>query len=298
MELNLQGKSVIVTGGGSNIGRAISLAFAREGVHLTVAEIDEGQGREDRRRGPGPGRRLRHAGQDRRDATGKASRPWSRGRGARTAGWTCSSTTWAGPTTGSSWRRRARSGSKEVQLNLWGMINCTRAVLDGMIARKAGAIVSMGSDAGRMGEFREARVRRVQGRRHRAQQEPRARGRAPRHPAQRGLPRHDHSRVRRGHRRAQHVGGRTPTAPSARRRCRRGSPRPTRSAASARRRTWRRRVLFLASDAASFITGPDAQRERRLHHDVSGQTGDHPMDLATVTFAIDGGHRARRPQPP
>src|SRR5205814_4544623 len=45
---------------------------------------------------------------------------------------------------------------KEIQLNLWGMINCTRAVLDGMIARKAGAIVSMGSDAGRMGEFREA----------------------------------------------------------------------------------------------------------------------------------------------
>jgi 2-hydroxycyclohexanecarboxyl-CoA dehydrogenase len=45
---------------------------------------------------------------------------------------------------------------KEVQLNLWGMINCTRAVLDGMIARKGGAIVSMGSDAGRMGEFREA----------------------------------------------------------------------------------------------------------------------------------------------
>jgi len=45
---------------------------------------------------------------------------------------------------------------KEVQLNLWGMINCTRAVLDGMIERKSGAIVSMGSDAGRMGEFREA----------------------------------------------------------------------------------------------------------------------------------------------
>ena len=44
MNLNLKDKSVIVTGGGSNIGRAISLAFAREGVHLTVAEIDPGQG--------------------------------------------------------------------------------------------------------------------------------------------------------------------------------------------------------------------------------------------------------------
>ena len=55
MELNLGGKSVVVTGGGSNIGRGISLAFAREGVHLTLAEIDEGQGQkvvdEARRRG-------------------------------------------------------------------------------------------------------------------------------------------------------------------------------------------------------------------------------------------------------
>jgi 2-hydroxycyclohexanecarboxyl-CoA dehydrogenase len=35
------------------------------------------------------------------------------------------------------------------------MINCTRAVLDGMVARTSGAVVSLGSDAGRMGEFRE-----------------------------------------------------------------------------------------------------------------------------------------------
>ena len=45
MELNLAGKSVVVTGGGSNIGRAITLAFARERSHVTIAEIDEGQGK-------------------------------------------------------------------------------------------------------------------------------------------------------------------------------------------------------------------------------------------------------------
>ena len=45
---------------------------------------------------------------------------------------------------------------REINLNLWGVINCTRAVLDGMLERRSGAVVSIGSDAGRMGEFREA----------------------------------------------------------------------------------------------------------------------------------------------
>ena len=36
------------------------------------------------------------------------------------------------------------------------MINCTRAVAEGMISRKYGKIISIGSDAGRVGEVREA----------------------------------------------------------------------------------------------------------------------------------------------
>ncbi len=39
MELGLKGKNVIVTGGGSNIGRAIVHAFAAEGCNLTIAEL-------------------------------------------------------------------------------------------------------------------------------------------------------------------------------------------------------------------------------------------------------------------
>lgn len=43
MDLELQGKAVIVTGGGSNIGRAITLGFAREGANITIGDIDSGQ---------------------------------------------------------------------------------------------------------------------------------------------------------------------------------------------------------------------------------------------------------------
>ena len=43
MDLNLKGKSVVVTGGGSNIGRAIVLAFAAEGANITVGDLDQAQ---------------------------------------------------------------------------------------------------------------------------------------------------------------------------------------------------------------------------------------------------------------
>ena len=155
MDLDLKGKSVIVTGGGSNIGRAISLAFAREGVHLTIAEIDEGQGGRSSPRPQGLGAASAHARADRRDALGVGAGDGPRGRGRARAAWTCSSTTWAGRYDRLFVEKTRDEWEQEIQLNLWGMINCTRAVLDGMIARKAGAIVSMGSDAGRMGEFRE-----------------------------------------------------------------------------------------------------------------------------------------------
>jgi 2-hydroxycyclohexanecarboxyl-CoA dehydrogenase len=153
MDLNLAGKSVIVTGGGSNIGRAIALAFARERAHLTIAEIDEEQGRKVAAEAEGLGAKAQVVRTDVTqwpDVQAMVRAVEERyGRVdvlVNNVGWVRDALFME--KTRDEWER-------EVQINLWGMINCTRAVLDGMVARKGGAIVSLGSDAGRIGEFRE-----------------------------------------------------------------------------------------------------------------------------------------------
>jgi len=155
MELNLAGKSVVVTGGGSNIGRAIGLAFARERVNLTIAEIDEGQGKKvaaEAERGGAASAAVIRTDVTKWDSVQAMVRAVEERHGrvdvlVNNVGWTHDRLFI---------EKTREEWDKEVQLNLWGMINCTRAVLDGMIARQSGAVVSMGSDAGRMGEFREA----------------------------------------------------------------------------------------------------------------------------------------------
>ena len=154
MELNLAGKSVVVTGGGSNIGRAITLAFARERSHVTIAEIDAVQGKKVCTEASSAG--AASVAVAATDVTKWESvQAMVREVEARVGrvdvlvnnvGWTMDRLFV---------EKKREEWEKEIQLNLWGMINCTRAVLDGMIAKKSGAIVSLGSDAGRMGEFRE-----------------------------------------------------------------------------------------------------------------------------------------------
>jgi 2-hydroxycyclohexanecarboxyl-CoA dehydrogenase len=153
MDLNLAGKTVIVTGAGSNIGRAIALAFARERANVVVAEIDEGQGAKTAAEAGALGATAIAVRTDvtRWESVQAMVRAVEERFGrvdvlVNNVGWTRDAL--FVEKTRDEWER-------EVQINLWGMINCTRAVLDGMIARKGGAIVSMGSDAGRMGEFRE-----------------------------------------------------------------------------------------------------------------------------------------------
>jgi 2-hydroxycyclohexanecarboxyl-CoA dehydrogenase len=155
MDLQLANRSVIVTGGGSNIGRAISLAFAREGAVLTIADIDEIQAKK-------VATEALQLGAKGADAIKTDVTNWESVQAMVSAveakfgkvdvlvnnvGWTDDKLFIEKPR--AEWER-------EIQLNLWGNINCTRAVLEGMIKRHSGVVVSIGSDAGRMGEYREA----------------------------------------------------------------------------------------------------------------------------------------------
>lgn len=55
MDLELKGKVAIVTGAASGIGRAAALAYAREGAHVIVSDIDEEGGQETVRQIEGAG---------------------------------------------------------------------------------------------------------------------------------------------------------------------------------------------------------------------------------------------------
>jgi 2-hydroxycyclohexanecarboxyl-CoA dehydrogenase len=154
MNLNIENKSVIVTGGGSNIGRAIVLAFAAEGAKIAIADIDAVQAEkvaeEARKAGAASVLVQRTDITKLDDVTALVKRVESE-HGVcdiliNNVGWTV---------IGLFVEQTREQWQREIEINLWGMINCTRSVIDKMIERKSGVVVSIGSDAGRMGEHKE-----------------------------------------------------------------------------------------------------------------------------------------------
>ncbi len=154
MELGLKGKTVIVTGGGSNIGRAVFLAFMSEGCNVVNAELDEVQGQKvvDQAKSlSGKALLVKTDVTDHKSVEAMVKKTLDTFGQidilVNNVGWTFDRLFIEKP---------REELEKEIKINYWGFINCTRAVLDHFIARKSGAIVSLGSDAGRVGEWREA----------------------------------------------------------------------------------------------------------------------------------------------
>lgn len=152
MDLRLADRGVVITGGASNIGRAITLGFAAEGARVLIADIDEAQARAVVSEGAAG--RIAERRTDVTDAQDVAAaiEHAIEALGAvdvlvNCAGWTVDRLFVDKPR--AEWER-------EIDVDMWGFINATRAVLDHMIERGSGRIVSIGSDAGRIGEWREA----------------------------------------------------------------------------------------------------------------------------------------------
>jgi len=151
--MDMENRSVIVTGGASGIGRATALLFARNGARVFVGDVDAIRGAELAAQAAKDALRIEylpleltdpasitafadavHTRTDRADALVNA------------AGWDRSQPFMDNPP--ELWDRL-------IAINLMGAVRLTRAVLPPMIAAGQGKIVNIASDAGRVGSMGE-----------------------------------------------------------------------------------------------------------------------------------------------
>lgn len=154
MDLGLKGKTAIVTGGASNIGRGISMTLAAEGANVVIADLDEKQAAKtvgDIKAAGGKAIAIKVDITKLEDVEAMVKKLIDQYQKVdilvNNAGWDAFA--FFVDTTPDLW-------DKIIKINYVGMMNCCKAVLRPMIAQKSGAIVSIGSDSGRVGGPREA----------------------------------------------------------------------------------------------------------------------------------------------
>ncbi len=151
MDLKLRGKVVLVTGAGQGLGRAIGLAFAREGAHVAFhyhssasgADAAAAEARAFGIRALAVGADLRADG-----AVADAVQKIERELGPIDVLVNNAAATQRKPfleTTPEEW-------APQVDVTVTGTLRITQAVARGMASRRAGAIVSLMGDSGRVGE--------------------------------------------------------------------------------------------------------------------------------------------------
>lgn len=154
MDLGLRNKVAVVTGAGSGIGEAVALSLAEEGVCLIATDLNgetaEATAAEVNAQG---GQALGMAlDVTRYDAARAMVQQVIDQYGRVDVLVNCAG----------AWRVNLFVDSQpddwafEVNVCFMGVVNCTRAVLDPMIAQNGGKIVNISSDAGRVGEVRQA----------------------------------------------------------------------------------------------------------------------------------------------
>jgi 2-hydroxycyclohexanecarboxyl-CoA dehydrogenase len=147
----LSGKVALVTGAGRGIGKAIATRLAAEGARVAIADVDAATA-------AATAEEIGHGAiAVKMDVTDTASVRSAVEEAAKRLGPIDVLVNNAG------WdkvepfvKSQEETWDRVLAINLKGPIRCTRAVLDSMIERRAGKIVSIGSDAGRVGSSGEA----------------------------------------------------------------------------------------------------------------------------------------------
>jgi NAD(P)-dependent dehydrogenase (short-subunit alcohol dehydrogenase family) len=154
MDLGLKGKTAIVTGGASNIGRGISLTLGAEGANVVIADLDEKQAAKtvsDIKAAGGKAMAVKTDITKYNEVESMVKKAVDQYGSVNilvnNAGW--DDFFFFVDTTPEFW-------DKVIKINYIGMMNCCKAVLRPMIAQKSGAIVSISSDSSRVGGPREA----------------------------------------------------------------------------------------------------------------------------------------------
>jgi len=151
--MRLDGKTAVVTGAASGIGRAVAEALAGAGAHVVIGDLNADGAREAAEAIVGRGQAASAYALDVTDlASVERFRQEVTGdRGhvdivANVAGW--GKIQPFVENTPDFWR-------KVIDINLFGPIAVTRAFLEPMIARNAGKVITVASDAGRVGSTGE-----------------------------------------------------------------------------------------------------------------------------------------------